>query len=1135
MKTTIHFLLSTLLLFSITFTVQAQLSLALLSDQSTLLENETATYALVLSNESTDAATAVGIAFTLVKDFRVDVSSITVTSGEFAGSWQIDTLAAGASDTLRFEASSTGYAQFIAEVVTDDDLLSSRCFDSNCFPSDNLKCFYSNCTPESDEVLYPKTRAEISFQNIECVAGDESGCSTQYNITFENNSAIASPPFNLFLRAFLGESLFTQSGPTLEVPSIPANSTLDYLADFEACIEDRPFATVESLHFGLTQSDIISLFTEGRQTAPISAFDAIEDTEYCQNNNETDVAIRVESNGVIGENNIATYQVFVTNNGDETAEFLQITYGETIRGSDADVIAYRAFSSYDESSITLNEEDRSRFLDYENYWNIQNLAPGETAVLNVTATVQEFVDAFSADVFVNNNSFLDDSNTADNQTSIAFSRAQLIDLELSLSTNNPDIARWEAGTFTYTLRNNSNVDATGVSVRLYFRDNIVLVGGTEIIVSSGDYVTIPDSQFTFVGLWQGINIPANEEATLTIQLFNKVSSLSLCAEVIAADQLDLDSEPANTECAGGEDDEVLFSNQVGINCGFLNIYSNALTVPTDYNTFQDNWLLEETSAFYFLQKRKTDEFTYNLIVDKVGNLSDQNLNRFTNSSSTFVRSFRDGAEIFITRLNAAGDTILNELVAVNYPNPTAIVPTQIIEVSDGFVFGGFIVDQSSNQTFRGFLVKTDLEGQNAQTIIIEDIDDTLSPVGLLEDEAGNLFVYWATAGNFSLTGISADFTSVWTRQFASDTPSTTIQDIKLSSDETKIFVAVTDNFRGIVYAYSTTDGTDAEGSFRLTNTITNFEGANNIVGILPLENGNILVTGQSFVSSDMNNADYALISLTGEVIWSQSIENSNLLLRPIGQTDDGGYLFISIGENNIQLLKTNAAGERTPDCATFASDGSIDLELSVTSEATNVPIFTNNTFTFTLINNGTDDATGVEVRLNTNSARYVQVGSVAANLSNGQYFNGIWRDITVTAGDSVTLEIAIFNKSPQLELFAQVTSADQEDTDSTPFNGFCCVENEDDEAVFLSDDDAANLESRTSPIAVTVYPNPTQSVLYLKGVDDPVQYTIYDVLGRRLLEGQLTNGFIDLQLLASGTYFLVIDSPELLPIRFVKE
>ncbi|MEL6945680.1 MAG: hypothetical protein AAFO82_23745, partial [Bacteroidota bacterium] len=299
MKT--KFLLTLFLFWGGLFSLFAQssgLSLYLLAEQPTLMRGERGAFTFILENPTTEEVNDIEVALTHSFDVFIVDSTVTTTNGTFDRgfryAWRITSLAAGESDTLQLEIVSQGYAFFVMEVSSFTgadgfqllDGILTRCINSGfSYGVDDQRTFYT-CGVETDEVVYPTERFQINFVDITCAASGPAGCGTNYDIILANTSNIASAPLNLFLRADRdanGEALYWQSGSTLEIPSIPANDTLRFPADFGSCLDDIYSFTVENLTMGLTQRNPSIFMDEFSQAIP-------EDSEsflrYCTYNNQ---------------------------------------------------------------------------------------------------------------------------------------------------------------------------------------------------------------------------------------------------------------------------------------------------------------------------------------------------------------------------------------------------------------------------------------------------------------------------------------------------------------------------------------------------------------------------------------------------------------------------------------------------------------------------------------------------------------------------------------------------------------------------------------------------------------------------------------------------------------------------------
>ena len=71
--------------------------------------------------------------------------------------------------------------------------------------------------------------------------------------------------------------------------------------------------------------------------------------------------------------------------------------------------------------------------------------------------------------------------------------------------------------------------------------------------------------------------------------------------------------------------------------------------------------------------------------------------------------------------------------------------------------------------------------------------------------------------------------------------------------------------------------------------------------------------------------------------------------------------------------------------------------------------------------------------------------------------------------------------------------------------------------------------------SVFIYPNPTKNILYLEGNLNPVNISIYDLLGKKVISTNNTNR-IDVKSLTKGVYFIsIIDGINSSTKKFIKE
>lgn len=149
---------------------------------------------------------------------------------------------------------------------------------------------------------------------------------------------------------------------------------------------------------------------------------------------------------------------------------------------------------------------------------------------------------------------------------------------------------------------------------------------------------------------------------------------------------------------------------------------------------------------------------------------------------------------------------------------------------------------------------------------------------------------------------------------------------------------------------------------------------------------------------------------------------------------------------------------------TETQGGGVDLEMTMSANPTNLQIYNDISFTTTLTNAGSQPATGVEVHFPKPSG-VVFVGGNEYSVSQGSF--GLYADLVWNAGTlapgataTITQNYFVLQSSP-LTAWAQVTTANEPDADSTPGNGTCCTTTEDDEAALTVTEPGAGPQNQT--------------------------------------------------------------------------
>ena len=151
-----------------------------------------------------------------------------------------------------------------------------------------------------------------------------------------------------------------------------------------------------------------------------------------------------------------------------------------------------------------------------------------------------------------------------------------------------------------------------------------------------------------------------------------------------------------------------------------------------------------------------------------------------------------------------------------------------------------------------------------------------------------------------------------------------------------------------------------------------------------------------------------------------------------------------IGDNSVAQIVADVSGVATMvvylngsgaiDSINFTADSPIiDLELNKDVAPAEVEVGDEATFTISVVNQGPDDATGVEVT-DTLPAGLTYVSDNAGGAYDAA--TGVWTIGNLAVGDSVAMDFIVTVDEPgSFTNVAEVTAANEEDSDSTPGDG----------------------------------------------------------------------------------------------------
>jgi len=351
------------------------------------------------------------------------------------------------------------------------------------------------------------------------------------------------------------------------------------------------------------------------------------------------------------------------------------------------------------------------------------------------------------------------------------------------------------------------------------------------------------------------------------------------------------------------------------------------------------------------------------------------------------------------------------------------------------------------------------------------------------------------------------------------------------------------------------------------------------------EDNNIYLDGLFFFDEANNPCmiDLELVNINcteAEDLYDITVAMNAVNLFPINQTYtvlNGEFLGVAFsGDSDVRtffdipldqittISTTDSAGdciddsliiEVDPDSDCDVISQGVDLELTVESSATTVPIYSTYSLTYTLSNVGNEEATGIFLKSPRNFD-VVYEGGNEFSVSQGSFDflganNSFWNVGSLAAGESATLTVNFFTlETGSITNWAYVIAQNEPDFDSEPNEWTCCVPVEDDEAGiivavtsnFTGENPAALTTSAT--MSTRAYPVPAQDYLTVDIISETSEAAIIqilDVTGRSRiiqetleLKGRQTVEIpvIDLE---KGVYLLSIrKGEETIVQRFVK-
>ena len=649
------------------------------------------------------------------------------------------------------------------------------------------------------------------------------------------------------------------------------------------------------------------------------------------------------------------------------------------------------------------------------------------------------------------------------------------DLELSITANNTSPPLWSDVNFTVTLENKGpmtaqdifvNIDGCSVSppatFSLFFQNFGYVYANTNTPVSHGTYDQLNQN-------WNIPSLDAGESATLSFTLFSLTEEERIiAAEIMDAVPDDPDSTPGNmSACDNTEDDEATVSlNGSGTPCQITATASNVQCddngTPTDPadDLFSFSVVVNSTGDCASGFDGNAGSGNYGVTYPNMGGFHPINggpvtLNFFDLSDPSATTSVTVDPPSPCSTGN--GDpvlTITNVDCPTDFPKPTVVI-TWDIEIqntgtgssTDTTIYLYSIGSQEVGVTTTelGTATVPALSPGQSALVSITVPPSVHSPIPGFAG-TGDKFILTGGKGLAFVPPISGNppsytegngFPNIYCKKFSTD----------ISADLSTALSSVSPT-EPLVYTIEVTNNGPVDAHNVISDLYSNATAIPSPIGSVQLSKGMEWELGQPagagvFITNyfwhipflAVGESATATVTLTpapGFFEWPSSGVT-------ISKTIDSGHNNDLNSSNNTDQITVPVTGD--PDF--------IDLELSLSQPNADPSQWSSYEVIATIENKGDQAATGVKVHF-PKPAGVVYVGGNEWTVSQGSFSgfgNEEWTVGNIAAGGSATLTVNYFllNASAP-EAYAQVTAANEQDSDSTPNNGTPPTVNEDDEA-----------------------------------------------------------------------------------------
>lgn len=708
-----------------------------------------------------------------------------------------------------------------------------------------------------------------------------------------------------------------------------------------------------------------------------------------------------------------------------------------------------------------------------------------------------------------------------------------IDLEVFLHQANNDPDQYSSYPVQLSVFNNGNETATNVKVSVPRPAGVVYSGSNPFTLNIGQFSAFSDI-YSIASLAPG----ATAQLTLNYYLLDEHAP-GVYAQVTNANETDTDSTPNNgTPPTPNEDDEA--STETGTPPVNTPLCATDLMIMGGVNCIQP---AQNSEVEIYVTNEDADGNTIRFIktVDSNGALvNTQNLGEILPEITYAPTNLTDQNNILQKLENGVviEEMIIPPSITDNYETisgATAFNTGFIIFAVDGGNLIAILTDENLNPVLENmlpsrivFTPKLEKAIQIAPDQIAIVYSDKNAQVGTII----NLLVI-----NENLETLSEQLLT--TGQFASgDIQQTICGDYSVSASSfTNGF------FSGSQFSSSSrllgnfVNGEFISTSSRVSNS-SRQSTPNGIISSFSFSHGLSTADGGTVTATGDSNSDGLLIQkvLNNNIVLNKTIELEDFILQ---LTEISGDIFIIARQNESGGLVLYDL-ECLEDIS--SPENGVDLELTSLLSQNAPDIYSNYSVVYTLVNNGTLTATGIEVSFSLPSGTVYQ-GENPFSISQGDMstFNNLFTLAELPAGESVTIQLNYFSLTDsQLNHYAEVVAANEEDADSTPDNGTPPSVNEDDETA-VSTGPRATTNAALNPNEnqdikrleiLKLYPNPVMEGDIRMAINIPEAaeqtFLVFDELGVEILRTsfELSAGFNEVSLptknLTAGIYHVLL-------------